>query len=53
MIECDGFPATIGTLCEIIDDNMCNNSDIEFSYKLNKKDKKCVTFKDTKVVIKD
>ena len=38
---------------EIIDDNMCNNSDIEFSYKLNKKDKKCVTFKDTKVVIKD
>ena len=21
MIECDGFPATIGTLCEIIDDN--------------------------------
>jgi DNA-directed RNA polymerase II subunit RPB1 len=37
---------------EIIDDNMCNNSDIEFSYKLNKKDKKCVTFKDTKVVIK-
>jgi len=37
----------------IENNNICTTDDIEFNYKIEKNKNKCVTFKDTKIIIKD
>ena len=52
-IDNDDYDENADIEIMIENNNICTTSDLEFNYKIKNEKKKCVTFKDTKIIIKD